>query len=312
MVIGWGEKMIDKCVFCGKEGFVLWNARIKATIIETGGKLLSLVFDGKEILDQGKNSNEIIETKLGGSYLDMALRGMDDMIPNINEGFISNGEWAGTPLYDHGEVWPLHWSIKETTQDSIEASVTGIHMPFKVKKTFRLEDDRLHIDYALSNPTQFEMPCVWAAHTLLIADEKTRIHVPEGYDKIRTTLDLNSKLAGYGALHTWPETTDRQGNEYFLDRLDPFDKSCEKYYFLSKSRDTCVEITNPNLKINFRSENDMYLGIWLNSFGLSDVQHIGIEPATAPMDTPVSAREWGSNPFIKPYNTLTWEMEFVI
>jgi len=303
--------MVQETFFGGTKAFCLFNERIAAVITDIGGKLISLKLDGNEILTQGKNEKEAIRTELGGSYLEQALRGMDDMIPNINDGYITNGPWKGVPLYDHGEVWPLRWRLSQEGE-CIAAQVTGIHMPFHVKKIFMLNDDSLEISYELSNPTEYNMPCAWAAHTLIIADEETRICLPDEYRQIRATLDLNSRLGGYGALHTWPKTIDRDGNKYALDRLDPKNGSCEKFYFTNSAKTGKVSIKNPNFDICYGSDREMYLGIWINSGGLADEWHIGIEPATAPMDSPTDAKQWGFGAELAPYETRTWNVVFQI
>jgi galactose mutarotase-like enzyme len=295
-------------MFRGAEGFRIKNDRIQAVLLKKGGKVVSLQKEGAEYLYQGR-SKEFIQPRFEGNFGEYDLSGFDDMVPTINAGFIQDGIFAGVHMADHGEVWALGWKV-EAGMEEIRAEIDGVRLPYHLSKRLTLRENVLSIQYELRNKGEFAFPCLWAAHMLIAANENTRIIPAENKKTIRSTLDMSSRLGGFGVVHAWPETRDRKDASYFLDRLPPRDaKVCEKYYFEDPFKNGELRITDPGMIIRFDPETVPFVGIWLNSNGYKDQYNMGIEPATAPMDSPENAKQWGYPSELQGYGVLRWKLE---
>jgi galactose mutarotase-like enzyme len=300
--------MTESCVFRGAEGFSIKNDRIEAVLLRAGAKIASLRKNGVEYLYQGR-SKTFMQPRFEGNFGEYDLSGFDDMVPTINAGFIQDGIFAGVHLADHGEVWALGWKV-EAGVEEIRAEVDGVRLPYHLSKRLTLRENVLSIQYELRNKGEFAFPCLWAAHILIAADENTRIIPAEIKKAVRSTLDMSSRLGGFGAVHAWPETRDRRDVPYFLDRLPPRDaKVCEKYYFEGPLKDGRIRIRDPDMIIRFDPETVPFAGIWLNSNGYKDQYNMGIEPATAPMDSPENAKQWGYPAELQGHGVLRWTLE---
>ncbi|MDR2184200.1 MAG: hypothetical protein LBO80_00815 [Treponema sp.] len=303
--------MVDTCLFRGAEACILRNDRLAVVVLKIGGKIASIRKDDREYLYQGR-SEEFIPPQFEGDFGKFDLSGFDDMVPTINAGFIQDGVFAGVHMADHGEVWALGWNL-EAGSDAIRADVDGVRLPYHFSKELKLHDNVLSVEYRLCNKSEFAFPCLWAAHMLINAGEDTRIIPAECGGLVRSTLDMSSRLKGFGALHSWPETRDRNGCAYHLDRLAPRDAGvCEKYYFEGPLRNGEIGIMNPGMTIRFDPKTIPYLGIWLNSKGYKDQYNIGIEPSTAPLDSPENARQWGYPALLEGHGEIRWRLEIEI
>jgi hypothetical protein len=303
--------MIESCVFRGTEGFKIKNNRIQAILLKAGGKIASLQKDSTEYLYQG-HSKEFIQPRFEGNFGEYDLSGFDDMVPTINAGFIQDGVFAGVRMADHGEIWALNWKVN-AGQEEIRAEIDGVRLPYHLSKQLTLRENILVIQYELRNTSEFAFPCLWAAHMLIAANENTRIVSAEGKRTVRSTLDMSSRLNGFGAVHTWPETRDKNDSSYFIDRLLSRDmKTCEKYYFEGPFKNGEIRIVNPDMIIRFDSVTVPYVGIWLNSNGYKDQYNIGIEPATTPMDSPENARQWGYPAELSGHGVIRWKLEIEV
>jgi hypothetical protein len=301
--------MTEAYLFRGTEAYVLRNKDLRVVLLKYGGKVASIQKNGREYLSQGR-SREFIVPEFEANFGEYDLSGFDDMVPTVNAGYIQDGVFAGVHLADHGETWALRWRAAAGTNE-IHAEVDGVRLPYCLSKHLSLEGSSLIIQYELRNKTDFSFPCLWAAHILINANENTRF-VPTGFGGvIRSSLDMYSKLNGFGAVHSWPETKDREGNPYHLDRLSPRNAGvCEKYYFEgAHGAGGEVRVTDPGLILRFDPAIIPYLGIWLNSDGYKNQYNIGIEPATAPMDSPENARQWGYAAELKGQELVKWRLE---
>jgi hypothetical protein len=222
---------------------------------------------------------------------------------------IQSGVFAGVHMADHGEIWAPDWDI-QCKAETLQASVDGVCLPYVLQKELSLSGNSLVIQYELKNKSAFTFPCLWAAHMLVNANENTRIIPGDDFSEVRVTLDMLSRLNGFGSLHSWPETVDRNGEPYRLDRLQKRGAGvCEKFYLNGVCKSGEVRIENPDMCIRFDSLVIPYLGIWLNSNGYKNQYNIGIEPATAPMDSPESVKQWGYPAELPGKGGIGWRLE---
>jgi galactose mutarotase-like enzyme len=300
--------MTEACIFRGTEAYALQNEHLRVVLLKYGGKVASIQKNGREYISQGQ-SKEFIVPEFEANFGEYDLSGFDDMVPTVNAGYIQDGVFAGVRMADHGEIWALRWRVT-TEVNEIRAEVDGVRLPYSLSKRLSLQGNTLSIQYELWNKTEIPFPCLWAAHMLINANENTRF-VPAGAgNAIRSTLDMFSRLNGFGAVHSWPETKDRKGNPYYLDRLLPRNAgTCEKYYFEGACGAGELRVTDPDMILRFDPAVTPYLGIWLNSDGYKGQYNIGIEPATAPLDSPENARQWGYAAELKGQELIKWHLE---
>jgi hypothetical protein len=303
--------MIEQCTYRGTEAYKLKNDHITVTVFKTGGKVASIQKNNAEYISQGKGDSFIVPV-FEGNFGECDLSGFDDMVPTVNAGLIQSGVFTGVHMADHGEIWALDWKV-ETEAEELRADIDGVRLPYHLSKQLTLRENSLCIQYELQNKSAFAFPCLWAAHMLINANEHTRIIPGDAVSNVRVTLDMFSRLNGFGSLHTWPETIDRNGKSYWLDRLQKRGAGvCEKYYFNGRLKNGEIRITNPNMIIRFDPETVPYMGIWLNSSGYKDQYNIGIEPATAPMDSPENAMQWGYPAELPGHGLIRWKLEIEV
>jgi len=299
---------VEKGMFRGTEAFFLKNDSICVTLLKSGGKVASILKGDLEYLYQNP-SPEYIYPEYEKEFGSLDCSGFDDMVPTINAEYVSDGVFAGVYLPDHGEVWALEWKV-DPGEDFLEAAVHGVRLPYMIRKKLRLRENTLVIDYELENMTEFAFPCLWAAHILIKASQETRIVLPEENRRVIVAFDMHSKLNGFGAVHSWPETTSKNGDLYFIDRLSQENSGvCEKFYFDGPCKGGEILLENPDMRIRFDPELTPYVGVWLNANGYKDQYNIAVEPASAPMDSPETAKQWGYNSLIGPMSKMSWSME---
>ena len=299
---------VEKGIFRGTEAYFLKNDSICVTLLSSGGKVASIRKGDLEYLYQNP-SPDYIYPEFGKEFGSLDCSGFDDMVPTINAGYISDGVFAGIHLVDHGEVWALDWDV-DPGNDFLKMSVHGVRLPYMLRKKLMLNKNTLVIDYELENKTEFAIPCLWAAHILIRATPETRIVVPEENKQVIVASDMCSKLNGFGTVHSWPETKDKNGNRYSIDRLSPENSGiCEKFYFDGPCTGGVVGLENPDMRIRFDPVLTPYLGVWLNANGYKDQYNIAVEPASAPMDSPEIAKQWGYDSMIEPKSIMSWSME---
>ncbi len=299
-----------------KNAVILENEELRLTLVpESGGKMASLVYqpDDKELLWQ--NPEEKFQAvEYGQSFAEGEAAGFDDMFPNINECFYPDNPWKGTALPDHGEVWSLPWESR-IRKDCVELEVSGIRLPYRLKKTLSLRDSMVRIAYRLENPTPFPMTFVYATHPLFNVDQGDFLRIPAGMNRVVNAVP-SKMLPAYGKEYAYPETL--AGGEALIDlsTVNPKNDSYLKYYFSDANPEGWCSLRREKagleIRMDYSQEVLPFLGIWINEGGWGDQYNLALEPASAPMDDPVAARSWGHESFIDVNSVLEWQIDIDI
>jgi galactose mutarotase-like enzyme len=232
--------------------------------------------------------------------------GFDDMVPTIDSCRCTDENFHEVILPDHGEVWALPWDCVKTNPANIQCRVQGKALPYTLSRNVSVSDDGLTLSYHLVNQSTHELPLLWAAHALFKTYEGMRLMVPSGMDSILTAID--SPL--YGKTETTHPFPIAQGKD--ISTINPASGLYGKYYFLQPTLDgwCALDIPKPQARIlvSFFSEIPLYLGVWMNEGGWGRQNTIGIEPATAAMDSPFRAKKLSMGEFLPPLGETTWRI----
>ena len=310
--------MISHSSYKNKNSIVLQSTKIRAEFIpECGGKMASLINreTGYEYLIQRKN--EIYRDQpFDGTFVDGECSGYDDMFPTIDICQYENKPWEGVKMADHGEVWSLPWEVSESDSSSLKMSVKGVHFPYELEKSISfINENKLRLDYTLTNSSPFDFEFLWAGHLMINIEEGTRVLVPE--DCRETITVLTNGKGTFGDINNWPLFKDIHGKPYRADISRPKEiNGFEKYYFNNKLKDGWCELKYPGnkniLKISFPVGTVPYLGILMNEGGWDDLYNIIIEPCTICYDRPDVAKKHGQVSKVKAFGKYLWYIEIEI
>lgn len=303
-------------IFRGLKSIMLETDEMSATLLtEIGAKMVSLVNKktGYEFLWQG-TSEMHPKPEYASSYVEGDLSGMDDMFPTINECFYPSDPWRGIKMPDHGELWSIPWDF-EIKENKLHMWTFGVRLPYRFEKwLYFIEQKTLRTDYKVTNLSSFEMDFIWAAHPLFNMEEGTNIEFPGCVKQIINTLDFNNRLGKVGSIHTWPVTTDKNGNKYDVGTILPKDTDvCEKFFALNKLSEGWVRLiyprSNQQLRLEFPSDRVPYAGIWINQGGLKGQYNVALEPATGSLDDIYVSKMWQDQSRLDARGSYEWYLD---
>jgi hypothetical protein len=276
-----------------KDSVTLESENLKVQFLpELGGKMVSLLYKKtlKEFLVQGENEKyKVLE--YDGVYVDAECTGFDDMFPTIDPVYYSDYPWAGTKIPDHGEVCGLKWEY-EIQNNSLHMWVYGVRLPYKFEKWVGFEsDDKLFINYKITNLSKFDMDFIWAAHCMINSEENGEILMPfcDNSD-ITCVFSMDTGFGVYGDKMTWPYVNRRDGKQQTLNVTSKKDEKGNnyKYYFDNRMPEGwCSYKYNKSkllMTISFPVEKVPYLGIWVNEGAFHGFRNIALEPCTGAYD----------------------------
>lgn len=298
-------------------GHLAWTGQTSAVQVtllpQLGSKMISLQnrLTGREWLAQAEGP--LGNGGYGSSFADSDGSGWDEMFPTINPCRYPEFPWLNTALPDHGEVWSIPWQAK-VLGDKLECSVHGVKIPYHLRKTYAFPaEDRLRIDYAVTNLSSFPFSFLWAAHPLLQIEEGMELIVPEGLSQVAVSYSERGRLGQTGELRSWPEPfADRPGLR--LDRTGGrHEQTAEKFYFTGGLPEGRASLYDPKkregLTFLFPKEQVPYLSVWANYGGYQGQYHLALEPATGYLDDLAYAMERKSVAAAQPGETYAWHLE---
>ncbi len=302
------------------DAWTLETDAIRTVVVpDLGAKIVSLL-DKRTQLEWliAPGDRPLKPVPYGAVFTEQDMSGWDEMFPTIVAcAHPAPGEQHGTPLPDHGEVWSLPWNLQAApSPGALKLCVTGRALPYRLTRTLSYTTaDTLKMHYELENLGQDTMPCLWAAHALFRLEEGMELIPPGGSDEIINAMD--GPLGRIGERHRFPETTDTKGKRFALSVIPPKNpKGMQKYYFSKPVIEGHCGLFNPNdgmmINLQWDAEKLPWLGIWVNEGGWANQYNIGIEPATAGMDSPGAARRYGMESILKPYEIRGWELDISV
>lgn len=236
--------------------------------------------------------------------------GYDDMVPTIDRCLCQDDTYKGVVLPDHGEVWSRPWKCEKINDQNILCSIQGAVLPYHLSRNVSVTENGITLTYHLVNLTSIELPLLWAAHALFKTYEGMRLIVPDYMNYILTAIE--SPLYGESeSIHSFPISREKD-----ISIIKPYTGLYGKYYFLQPTLQGWCALETKQLKsrilVSFASEIPTYLGIWMNEGGWGNQNTIGIEPASAAMDSPFRAEKLSMGEFIPANGETTWHINISV
>jgi hypothetical protein len=236
--------------------------------------------------------------------------GYDDMVPTIDRCHCEDDIYTGVVLPDHGEVWSRPWKCDKIDNQNILCSIQGSVLPYHLSRNVSVSDKGITLTYHLVNLTSMELPLLWAAHALFKTYEGMRLIVPDSMDSIVTAID--SPLYGESdVMHSFPISQEKDFSTIKSDT-----GLYGKFYFRQPTLQGWCALEskqrNTRILVSFASEIPTYLGIWMNEGGWGNQNTIGIEPASAAMDSPFRAKRLAMGEFIPANGASTWHINISV
>lgn len=299
---------------------VLRNDELEAVVLpELGGKLASLrhLPSDTELLlpPVAPELRPRSGAEKEPAYTEADGWGFDECFPTVT---------GSPPFPDHGEIWSRPWEW-ESRGETVRMSVGGVHMRYAFERAVHLDGHRLTLDYAVRNRAARPLPCLWAAHPMLVVSENSRIVLPVGVDRLLVVSSSDPAL-GRGREIPWPEPGD--GLVRRLDHVAPADTGLNLKGFTPRldllagreGRDHATVhagLQRPDVglavDLAFDASDIHYLGLWLCYGAVPDgwdrpVYTVSIEPSTGRGDSLTLAAARGHCEILSPGAAPRWSL----
>lgn len=311
------ETKSEDIIFKGEQAVTLENEFLRICILpKRGAKISSFFYKPalKELLwqIQGDYTRKPV---YGDMFTSEDSSGYDDMVMSILPGHHTSFPWENTDLPDHGELWSLPWDVV-CEGNSLNCSVSGIRLPYHFSREVSLEGSSLVLEYCAENPTPYDMDFLWTAHGLINISPGSKLSLPREMNRILNSVPGN-RLGEDMKEYSYPIVNEGKKNEFDLSTVPGKNMvGFQKYYFLGTvSEGWCSFLDNEShldIRYEWPVEKVPYLGIWLNEGGWEDQYNLGIEPATAAMDSPELAAKHNMTTVLSAHSSLTWELKISV
>jgi galactose mutarotase-like enzyme len=308
---------ISQASWYGQEAWVLENNIIRTVVVpDLGAKLVSLI-DKRTQLEWlvGPGDRPFKKVSYGANFVDQDMSGWDEMFPTIVAcEYPAPGKQIGTPLPDHGEVWPLSWIVEPAGPERLRVSVKGKALQYRLTRTLGYRaTDTLQMDYELENLGQERMPYIWAAHPQFVCGDEAEIVLPSQVKEVCNTIPAEW---GWGEPETrfdWPETLSVDGQRVRIDRIGPATlNQVRKFFVVPETSVSWAGLIRQPVKNWLRLDWDPYLvpylGVWIDE-GLLSHESVGaLEPMTGFYDSLAVAWDKKQVAMIEPGEINSWTL----
>nr|WP_300002612.1 hypothetical protein [Tissierella sp.] len=248
------------------------SLRLKV-IPELGFKIASIVYKPleKEFLFQpSKGKYDLPE--FGGDFSKYDTSGLDEMLPTVDACIYPEENFKGKILPDHGDLWSLAFDT-EIEADKISGRVELKSLPLAFEKKISFKDETtIKMEYKVINLGDKKIFYLWTLHGLNNFDDYTELVFPKGVEEV-----LNVQ-------------GDEDLNQMDLKSLSAYeDGKSYKYYFLGdiKRGQAGLRYKKERLQytIDYDSEINPYLGVWITKGGFKGEYNCAIEPSNGFYDS---------------------------
>lgn len=242
---------------------------------ELGGKIVSLRRRGGEnvLLDPPDFPHRA--APYGAPFEDYDTSGFDECFPTVAACPSPDDPSLHWP--DHGELWSVPWE-SEFDGDSLVQTVHGTQWPYRFRRTLRIEEDTLRLDYSvISLLSERPMTALWSAHPLLKARPGGRIVLPPEVTSLR--IEGSSHLRGDRV--PWPSDGRVLENAHRFSKLFS-DRLTEGWAAYEDEVQAVI--------FRFDPQKTPFLGLWLCEGGWPTSRPskhftIALEPCSGPRDS---------------------------
>jgi len=288
----------------GTDAVVLENEILRAVILpRLGGKTASLVLK--------ENGFELAAPNTRGTYrhperqsafADFDASGLDDAFPTVDSSALFAEE--GYHYTDHGEIWRSAFNAS-VVNGKLQMQYASAENPYVYTKTVSLADNRMLLEYEITNTGTADFPCIWTWHGLVRYEEGMRLLYPAGaYDILNVSRhevlgaaksihSLQSDVYDFSTVPAGPDTS----AEYFLQgRID--EGRCG--YVYPSSGTACV--------ISYDCTVFPYLCFWVTAGGFRGDYNCAFEPTNGFYDGIDIAQANNCLPILRPGETLAFTL----
>jgi hypothetical protein len=257
-----------------------------------GGKIRSLRGpDGREWLAQP--ANPLRAPDRGDAVFSLSeLAGWDECAPSIDA-----CEVGDRAVPDHGDLWTVEWAVESSTPDSLELSVTGRSLGYRLQRRTTATSTGVRFDYLAS--AEIATPFLWAAHPQFVSPPGSVLELPEFVTDVVDVIDPGQPVL------TW---------SIDLATVDSLPAGgCRKLYVDSAVRADRATLRHPDgTSLTMTWQNCPYLGLWFDNGAYSREPIVAIEPSLGYRDSLSWAVEHGDAPILAPGRDLRWSLEVAI
>ena len=312
----------------GFRAFTLDNRIVSVTVVpELGGKIVSIrdLRNGREWL---WTNPDLPYKRLpyGTSYVAEAdTGGWDECFPTVAACEYPFEPWQGTPIPDHGELWPQKWSSRLSGDASkelvISTGASGVAFPYLFQRQLHLHrgGDTLRFDYQVTNLSTDEIAFIWSAHPLFAIAPGMRVRLPEGTE-LNVYMNVPpAEMIGQPPLN-WPTSVKAGGTLFDLARLP--DASAGIAFKLWSNPLPAgwavIEADDGAFRFTFDPSLVPQVGLWLNAGGWSGTggkpfYNLALEPCIGAQDSLEEAvtfhQQYATLP---PHGSRTWWLEVTL
>ncbi len=184
---------------------ILANDFLRLTVLpELGGKLSSLTLPSGGELLQGALKPYAVRTATE-PFDGADGSGWDECLPSIGPCTVSFGDQTAH-VEDHGDFWRLPFIVDAASDTELRMHAEGTSLPLLFERVLRLEGPVLHLEYAVRNRADVEVPYGWSTHPLFAVEPYDRIHLPGSVREVTAAASANGRLGAAGSIHPWPGT----------------------------------------------------------------------------------------------------------
>lgn len=273
--------------------------RVKV-IPELGFKITSIVYKPleKEFLFQPSNGKYSIPD-FGDDFSKYDTSGFDEMLPTVDACTYPEGEFRGTSLPDHGDLWSLPFDVR-IEDEKLVGRVDLKSLPLSFEKKISIEGETIiKMEYKVKNLSDKKLYYLWTLHGLNNFDDDTEFIFSEDMKKV-----INVQ-------------GDEDLNKLDLKSLKSYeDKKSYKYYFWGEIKRGRVGIRYKKERleyiINYDPKVNPYLGIWITKGGFKGEYNCAIEPSNGFYDSLERAYNNKMIESLKASEEKTWSIEIDI
>jgi hypothetical protein len=258
-----------------------------------GGKILSLCGpDGREWLSQAADPSRAPD-RGAAVFTASDPAGWDECAPSIDA-----CEIGGRTVPDHGDLWTAEWTTVSAGPDSLELSVLGRSLDYRLDRRIIATDRGVRLDY-VATAAGIATPFLWAAHPQFVSPPGSMIELPTGVTHVIDVIDPTQPVVSWCAdLAT-------------VDSLP--DGGCRKVYVDPATHADAAILRHPDgATLTMSWHNCDYLGLWFDNRAYSREPVVAIEPSLGFRDSLSWAVEHGHVPILAPGSPLRWSLEIAI
>lgn len=298
--------------------YVLENSLLQVTVLpDCGGKISSLrsVRTGEEFilaplqpsLALTANEHAFADFSLGD------LGGFDECLPSVAPCAGINEESA---VPDHGDLWRHPWTVESSSPQSITLVTSTSSRPLRFRRTARVEEDALILDYEIENISASPATWLWSAHPLLKVEVEDRICLPSEIAAVDVEYASIDTLAPSSTI-AWPIAQSLSGETIDLSTVPPEDGVTAYKLFARMGVSGMATLYRPRLQqglaFHFDPSKLPYLGLWMSAGAWPQSRQVrqytvAIEPTTSPRDSLSDAVAEGSACVLAGGGRTAWKV----